>query len=557
MATDTRIQKLVGYVRVSSVAGRDRNEEAFKSPSVQREAMERWASSKYTATGHRWIEWFEDLDSSGGTISRPKLQAASACAIKNGADLVVYNFSRYSRNLPEGLAALKALEDQGVRVRSATEGGDGTSAEDELSLHLFMMINQYQLTKTGENWRGIVKRNKDEGRWHGVVPFGYRRATEAEKKKLGRTVGVIVPDAKNAKHVRRMYDLYASGKSLYYVGSLGVSNGWFTRIGTAKDILASPAYIGMLPVKEYVPAINKKTHLRRRDANQRPLKEVQRRSQIEFVDGCHDAIVKRDVWDKVQARLEKEKRAPQTRYTMPQYSSAGRTRCASCRRSLVYDKKTGAVKTTGRYLKCSNAACTRRPGSVKVEDLEARLAEFMNELPIRIRPQLDAALRERNETLATRGEHRRKLDREIKKLNDQRATVALSLQTHDFEKGVTAADAQAALAMVRENLEKYEAERDAIEVSDERAPQIEELRSIIMDVGRLWDVADNQRRVEILEALGFEIYILPSRKRNDDLEGRVVVRTSFDLGDLVVGLPTEDAARNAKSGLPKKPRFRD
>ena len=556
MAAHARIQKLVGYVRVSSVAGRDKNEEAFKSPSVQREAMERWATAKYSAAGHRWVEWFEDLDSSGGTITRPKLQAASACAITNEADLVVYNFSRYSRNLPEGLAALKTLEDQGVRVRSATEGGDGTSAEDELSLHLFMMINQYQLTKTAENWRGIVKRNKDEGRWHGVVPFGYRRATDAEKKKLRRTVGVIVPDAKSAKHVQRMYALYASGKSLYYIGSLGVTNNWFKRIGTAKDILASPAYIGMLPVKEYVPAWNKNQQ-RRRDANQRPLKEVRRRSQIQFVQGNHVGIVKREVWDTVQARLEKEKRAPQTRYTMPRYASAGRTRCATCRRALVYYEKTGAVKTKGRYLTCPNAACTGRPGSVKVEDLETRLASFMNELPIRIKPRLDAALRERNLALSESGDKRRRLDREIKKLNDQRASLALSLQTRDFEMGVTASDAQAALAMVRENLDQREAERLTIEENAEQVPQIEELRSIIVDVGRLWNLADNQRRVEILEALGFEISISPSRKRNDDLDGRVIVRTSLNLGDLEIGTPTEESGSKAKSGPPKKPRLRD
>jgi hypothetical protein len=454
------------------------------------------------------------------------------------------------------LAALKTLEDQGVRVRSATEGGDGTSAEDELSLHLFMMINQYQLTKTAENWRGIVKRNKDEGRWHGIVPFGYRRATDVEKKKLRRTVGVIVPDAKNAKHVQRMYALYASGKSLYFIGSLGVTNNWFKRIGTAKDILSSPAYIGMLPVKEYVPAWNK-NQKRRRDANQRPLKEVRRRSQIQFVEGNHVGIVKREVWDTVQARLDKEKRAPQTRYTMPRYSSAGRTRCATCRRALVYYEKTGAVKTKGRYLTCPNAACTGRPGSIKVEDLEVRLASFMNELPIRIKPRLDAALRERNLALSESGDKRKRLDREIKKLNDQRASLALSLQTHDFEKGVTASDAQAALAMVRENLEQREAERLTIEETEEQAPQIEELRSIIVDVGRLWNLADNQRRVEILEALGFEISISPSRKRNDDLDGRVVVRTSLNLGDLDIGTPSEESGGKAKSGPPKKPRLRD
>ena len=181
----------------------------------------------------------------------------------------------------------------------------------------------------------------------------------------------------------------------------------------------------------------------------------------------------------------------------------------------------------------------------------------MNELPIRIKPRLDAALRERNLALAESGDKRKRLDREIKKLNDQRASLALSLQTHDFEKGVTASDAQAALAMVRENLDQREAERLTIEENAEQVPQMEELRSIIVDVGRLWNLADNQRRVEILEALGFEISISPSRKRNDDLDGRVIVRTSLNLGDLDIGTPSEESGGNEKSGPPKKPRLRD
>jgi hypothetical protein len=58
-------RNLVGYVRVSSLAGRDENEEAFKSPDVQRDAMIQWAKARYP--NHRWLEWFIDLDTSGST----------------------------------------------------------------------------------------------------------------------------------------------------------------------------------------------------------------------------------------------------------------------------------------------------------------------------------------------------------------------------------------------------------------------------------------------------------------------------------------------------------
>ena len=65
MAGKAHLKVLVGYIRVSSVAGRDRNQDAFQSPAVQKEAMERWAAQKYGKGGYRWLEWITDLDSSG------------------------------------------------------------------------------------------------------------------------------------------------------------------------------------------------------------------------------------------------------------------------------------------------------------------------------------------------------------------------------------------------------------------------------------------------------------------------------------------------------------
>lgn len=78
MSQDVGIKKLVGYVRVSSVAGRDQNQEAFQSPGVQREAMERWAAAKFGRNGYKWLKWFTDLDSSGSSIQRPLTEVAHA-----------------------------------------------------------------------------------------------------------------------------------------------------------------------------------------------------------------------------------------------------------------------------------------------------------------------------------------------------------------------------------------------------------------------------------------------------------------------------------------------
>src|SRR3954470_15291624 len=58
---------LDAYVRVSSVRGR--GGDSFISPAIQRERIAAWAA----AHGHHIARVFEELDVSGGTVERPKL----------------------------------------------------------------------------------------------------------------------------------------------------------------------------------------------------------------------------------------------------------------------------------------------------------------------------------------------------------------------------------------------------------------------------------------------------------------------------------------------------
>lgn len=105
---------LVRYVRVSSVAGR--RDERFQSPALQREVMERWATLRYGKSGHRWLDWLTDLDRSGVTIDRPALNKARDLAIAERASIVVYDMTRYSRSVPEGLSPLERLAADDVRT---------------------------------------------------------------------------------------------------------------------------------------------------------------------------------------------------------------------------------------------------------------------------------------------------------------------------------------------------------------------------------------------------------------------------------------------------------
>ena len=56
------------YIRVSRVGGR--TGEGFISPEVQRQRIQNWAD----ASGVEILEWWEELDQSGGKRERPLFQ---------------------------------------------------------------------------------------------------------------------------------------------------------------------------------------------------------------------------------------------------------------------------------------------------------------------------------------------------------------------------------------------------------------------------------------------------------------------------------------------------
>jgi hypothetical protein len=66
-------RKLVGYARVSELAGR--NDERFVSLAVQQETAERFAEVRFPGR-HDWLGWHTDVDRTGTSIDRPALNQA-------------------------------------------------------------------------------------------------------------------------------------------------------------------------------------------------------------------------------------------------------------------------------------------------------------------------------------------------------------------------------------------------------------------------------------------------------------------------------------------------
>lgn len=527
---------LVGYVRVSSVAGR--KDERFQSPALQREVMERWATLRYGKTGHRWLDWCTDLDRSGVTIDRPALNQARDLAVANRAAIVVYDMTRYSRSVPEGLTALERLAADDVRVLSASEDLDATTPEGELSLTMFLAMSQYQVRRIGASWKSVIERNKRDGWWHGVPPYGYRRATPEESQAIGRRAGVLVPDEVTAPRVREIFDRFLDGEAVYSIAKSGISRGWFSRESAVKEILANPAYAGMITwgdrrMKRFKEGA--RAGEIRRDNHGRPLRELIPGTE-RCLRGRHQPIVSaRDlVLARRRLRAEAKQRIP--RHTQPRWSAAGLTKCGGCGRTLSFHDKS-AVAVDGYYLICGNRTCEARVGSVRIREFEEELqvavidASSLLDVEHDVLRELaahDGALMPSADLPALRAKRGR-----LQAAIGRAAANRLLAEVGDA--ALTLDEVDAGLAFLRREVAEIDAaiaEADTILTSE---IDLEELRRRGgASLGSLWPEMNNSERVDALRALGADVVVAPAQGRRCPVAGRVRLRAPW--------LPVEPAA---------------
>lgn len=278
------------YVRVSAVMGR--SGEDFLSPSIQLDTI-RGASSR---TGGTIVAVHEDIDVSGRSMRRDGLEAVMAAARAGQIDrLFVYDLSRWARNAAEGLAELAAIEKLGVEVISATEALDRTTSSGRLTAGMLLLLAEHYSDLVGDRWKGVIKANAERGVLHGRAPLGYVRTER-------RTVE---PDPALGPAVTEAYRRAAAGEPLLAIArDLSRIAGKTVWPRTLRDVLRSPTYLGLVPMKG------------------------------KTLPGRHAALTDQGTWDVVQARLDAASTVP-SRTKEARWSLAGLVRCEGCGRALV------------------------------------------------------------------------------------------------------------------------------------------------------------------------------------------------------------------------------
>ncbi|WP_448620058.1 recombinase family protein [Geodermatophilus sp. URMC 65] len=186
--------RAVAYVRVSQAR------DGTISPELQLRAIEEHCRQR----GYLVTETLQDLDLSGRFWPHRQMERAITMIEHGQADaIVVWRWSRVSRNRLDWALAVDRVEAAGGALESATEGFDTTTSTGRLARGVLAELAAFESDRVGDVWREIRERRVALGLpGNGQAMFGYRKRN-----------GQYVPDRRTGPILAELYRRAIRGTS--------------------------------------------------------------------------------------------------------------------------------------------------------------------------------------------------------------------------------------------------------------------------------------------------------------------------------------------------------
>jgi site-specific DNA recombinase len=271
------------YTRKSSEEGL---EQSFNSLDAQREACEAYILSQ-RQEGWRVIEApYDDGGYSGGSMERPALKQLLADIDARKIDVVVvYKVDRLTRSLADFARIVQVFDSRNVSFVSVTQQFNTTSSMGRLTLNVLLSFAQFEREVTGERIRDKIAASKRKGMWMGGrVPLGY----DLKDRKL------IVNPAE-AKQVQEIFRAYLE------VGCVRKLRAHLEQRRVLSKVRISPSG------REAGGGSHSRGALYKLLANRVYIGEISHKGNA--YPGEHKAIIDRELWESVRAKLAENHRA--------------------------------------------------------------------------------------------------------------------------------------------------------------------------------------------------------------------------------------------------------
>ena len=267
------------YVRKSTEKGLELE---FNSLHNQEDACRSYIMSQ-AFNNWEYFKTYTDGGISGGTMERPALKQMLE-DIRRGLiqTVVVYKVDRLSRSIMDFHNMMKEFDKYGCSFVSITQAFDTSTSMGKLTLNMLLSFAQFEREVSSERVRDKIRASKAKGLWTGGTPkLGY----DLVDKKL-----VINPV--EAEQIRSIFEGYLQCGSLTELEKFAEikgfkHKGWITNKGEQK---------GGKPFK--ISALHRLLH------EKLYLGMIENKRTGQAFKGQHEAIVSKDLWEKVQAKLK-------------------------------------------------------------------------------------------------------------------------------------------------------------------------------------------------------------------------------------------------------------
>ena len=325
---------------------------------------------------------YSDDDYAGSDRNRPEFKRLLADAQAKKFDIVLCKTqSRFTREMElvehyiHGLFPI-----WGIRYVSIVDNADTANKGNKKARQINGLINEWYLEDMSDNIKSALDSRRKNGFHIGsFAPYGYKKDPDVK--------GHLIIDEEAARVVREVYTRFSQGQGKTSIAKTlndrGVpnptrykqmqglrfhlppsKNSTLWKYFAISDMLTNETYIGNLVQGKY-GSISYKMSINR----PRPREEWFR------VEGTHEPIIERELWDRVQ-RMLGERAKPFKAGTIGLF--AGKARCACCGYVLRSSKSNGR-----HFLQCPNrhyakGAC--EGAFISVDRLERMVADELNRL---------------------------------------------------------------------------------------------------------------------------------------------------------------------------------
>jgi site-specific DNA recombinase len=224
---------------------------------------------------------YDDGGLSGGNLERPALKLLLADIRAKQVDVVVvYKVDRLTRSLMDFSKIVEEFDRHGVSFVAVTQQFNTTTSMGRLTLNVLLSFAQFEREVTAERIRDKIAASKRKGMWMGGnLPLGY----DVEHRKL-------VINSEEAKTVKLIYQRYLELGCVRLLQQDLEKRRIHSKVRVSREGKRSGGQTfsrGAL----YTLLAN-------------PIDVVDIRHKEVHYDGQHEAMLDRDLWQKVQRQLK-------------------------------------------------------------------------------------------------------------------------------------------------------------------------------------------------------------------------------------------------------------